>query len=204
MYIAVINYNMGNISSVENALKSQGAKVRVTSDAGVIRGAAGVVLPGVGAFSDAMANLGILGLEDTIRQATRNQPFLGICLGMQLLFDYSFEDGKTKGLGVFAGTVERIPAVVKVPHMGWNNINMVRPDPLLENLDLNQYFYFVHSYHVVPEDKSLIASTTGHGIEMVAGIYREKVHAFQFHPEKSSVCGLKVLKNFINLTRKDK
>ena len=114
MYIAVINYNMGNISSVENALKSQGAKVRVTSDAGVIRGAAGVVLPGVGAFSDAMANLGILGLEDTIRQATRNQPFLGICLGMQLLFDYSFEDGKTKGLGVFAGTVERIPGSLTV------------------------------------------------------------------------------------------
>ncbi|MCG9479268.1 MAG: imidazole glycerol phosphate synthase subunit HisH [Actinomycetia bacterium] len=200
MYIAIIDYNMGNISSVKNALKRQGAEVRVTSDIAVINKAAGVVLPGVGAFSDAMNSLTRLGLKDTIRDLMGRKPFLGICLGFQLLFEYSMEDGKTRGLGVFKGVVERIPAIQKVPHMGWNLINIVKPNPLFEGIESGQHFYFVHSYHVAPHDRTIISSTTNHGIDIVAGINQGLAYAFQFHPEKSSTAGLRILENFIKLT----
>lgn len=203
MYIAIIDYNMGNISSVKNALLNQGAEVKVTSDARVIDQAAGVVLPGVGAFYDAMENLNHLNLVETIRDVANRKPFLGICLGLQLLFDYSMEDGKTRGLGIFKGTVEKIPPVAKVPHMGWNHINIVKGSLLWEGIENGQHFYFVHSYHVVPDDSGLISSLTDHGIDIVASISRGLVHGFQFHPEKSSSAGLKVLNNFINLTSRE-
>jgi len=202
MRIAIINYNMGNIRSVENALKKLPVEVALASDARTIEEADAVILPGVGAFSDAMKNLYRMGLVEAIKRAVVQKPFLGICLGLQLLFDYSLEDGKTEGLKVFAGSVERIPAGVKVPHMGWNSIEMLKKSPVFEGIGNGEYFYFVHSYHAVCKDRSIVSSVTRHGIEIVSSIECGNVFAFQFHPEKSSGAGLKMLGNFCNLAGK--
>ncbi|MGM0367566.1 MAG: imidazole glycerol phosphate synthase subunit HisH [Actinomycetota bacterium] len=203
MYIAIINYNMGNIRSVENAFKIIGAKVKVTSDIDIISKSSALVLPGVGAFRDAMENLGSLGLIDIIRDSVARKPFLGICLGYQLLFEASAEDGKNVGLGLFKGIVEKIPPIVKVPHMGWNQVRVIKQDStIFKGIEDKQYFYFVHSYHAVAADKAIISSITDHGIEIAAGIERGYTFAFQFHPEKSSQHGLKLLKNFWNITKR--
>ena len=199
MYIAIIDYKMGNIKSVENSFKKAGARVEVTSDPEKIKNASAVVLPGVGAYGDAFNNLKEMDLIKPIYESIENKPFLGICMGMQLLFEYSTEGGKNKGLGAFKGFVGRIPHGVKIPHIGWNQIEIKKENRLLKNIKQGENFYFVHSYHVIPEDKSIISSITDHGTSIVASIEQDNIFGFQFHPEKSSTCGQQLIRNFIDL-----
>ena len=221
--IAVIDYDMGNLRSVSKALekvckvgkagKSRvGAKVRVTSSPGVIADATHVVLPGVGAFKECMRNLEERGLVEAVLKAIESgKPFLGICLGLQLLFDESTEDGlggSHRGLGVIKGRVVKFPeglkdagyGVLKVPHMGWNSIKKKKDSPLLKDVPEGSYFYFVHSYYAVPDDPSIALTTTDYGSEFVSSIEKDNVMACQFHPEKSQDVGLKILKDFIELS----
>jgi glutamine amidotransferase len=199
MYIAIIDYKMGNIKSVENSFKKAGARIEVTSDPEKIKNAAAVILPGVGAYRDAFKNLKEMDLIKPIYESIENKPFLGICMGMQLLFEYSLEGGKNKGLGVFKGFVGRIPPGVKIPHIGWNQIEIKKKSKLFKDIKQGENFYFVHSYHVIPEDKSIISSITDHGTSIVASIEQDNVFGFQFHPEKSSTCGQQLIRNFIDL-----
>lgn len=200
MYIAIIDYGMGNISSVKNSFIKAGADIKVTSDPAEIIGASAVILPGVGAYRDAFLNLKDRGLVDVINKVIGKKPFLGICLGMQLLFDYSLEDGKNQGLGIFRGSVQKIPAGVKIPHMGWNQIDIKqKSSKMLSGIDSGEYFYFVHSYHAVPDDPSLISSMTEYGTDLVASVEADNIFGFQFHPEKSSTLGQILVKNFIRL-----
>lgn len=202
MYIAVINYNMGNISSVENAFKRIGANVIVTSNSRVISNAKALVLPGVGAYKDAYKNLKKLNLIKVLKENMRKKVFLGICLGMQLLFEYSLEDGKNKGLGILKGYIEKIPPVVKVPHMGWNQLKILkRNSKIFSGIKEGDNFYFVHSYYVIPGNKYVVSSTTGYGIEIAAGIEQDNIYGVQFHPEKSSTGGLRLLENFWNIVK---
>lgn len=199
MYIAIIDYKMGNIKSVENSFKKAGARIEVTSDPEKIKNASAVILPGVGAYRDAFKNLKEMDLIKPIYESIENKPFLGICIGMQLLFEYSLEGGKNKGLGVFKGFVGRIPPGVKIPHIGWNQIEIKKKSKLFKDIKQGENFYFVHSYHVIPEDKSIISSITDHGTSIVASIEQDNVFGFQFHPEKSSTCGQQIIRNFIDL-----
>lgn len=204
MYIAIIDYNMGNISSVNNALIRIGADVKVTNSSRLIENAGALILPGVGAYKDAYRNLERLNLTGVLEKNISKKPFLGICLGMQLLFEYSMEDGKSRGMGVLGGSVERIPPVVKVPHMGWNQLSIVKKkSKLLGKTKDGENFYFVHSYHAVPKNKDIISCITGYGIDIVAGIERDNIYGIQFHPEKSSTSGLQLLENFWNMTKKE-
>jgi len=200
MYIAVIDYGMGNISSVKNSFIKAGADIRVTADPAAIDGASAVILPGVGAYRDGYLNLKDRGLIGIIDNVIGKKPFLGICLGMQLLFDYSMEDGKNRGLGIFKGSVQKIPAGVKIPHMGWNQIDIKKKDSrILSGIDSGEYFYFVHSYHAVPDDPSIISSTAKYGSDLVASVEAGNIFGFQFHPEKSSTLGQVLVKNFIKI-----
>jgi len=199
MYIAIIDYKMGNIKSVENSFKKAGARIEVTSDPKKIKNASAVILPGVGAYRDAFKNLEEMDLIKPIYESIKNRPFLGICMGMQLLFEYSLEGGKNKGLGVFKGFVGRIPPGVKIPHIGWNQIEIKKKSKLFKDIEQGENFYFVHSYHVIPEDKSIVSSITDHGTSIVASIEQDNVFGFQFHPEKSSTCGQQLIRNFIDL-----
>ena len=200
MYIAIIDYGMGNISSVKNSFIRAGADIEVTSDPRIIKGADAVILPGVGAYRDAYQNLKHRGLIEIISQVIHKKPFLGICLGMQLLFDYSLEDGKSPGLGIFKGSVQKIPAGVKVPHMGWNQLDIKMKDSrMLSGIGSGEYFYFVHSYHAVPGDPSIISGTAEYGTDLVASVEAGNIFGFQFHPEKSSTLGQILVKNFIRL-----
>lgn len=199
--IAVIDYEMGNLRSVSKALELFGARVCVTSDRGEIKKAEGLVLPGVGAFIQAMGNLKRLDLASVICDALReNKPFLGICLGMQLLFTESEEGGECKGLGIIKGRVRRFEGGgLKIPHMGWNNVKFKSQNEkykIFEGIPDNSYMYFVHSYYAQPEDESLILATAEYGIEFAAAIAKENIYATQFHPEKSHTLGLKILENF--------
>ena len=207
--IAVIDYGMGNLRSVQKALEHVGAKVIVTHDPNLIISADSVVLPGVGAFKDCMANLTELNLVDPIRKfIDGGKPFLGICLGLQVLFEESEEYGPVAGLGVLPGKVVKFTSAssetkggppIKIPHMGWNNIEVKKRAPLFDKLDAELYFYFVHSYYVVPEDQSMVATVTHYGVEFVSGIQHKNIYAFQFHPEKSQTMGLSLLERFSNL-----
>ncbi len=201
MYIAIVNYNMGNIKSVENAFKNIGSKIVVTGDPKMLDGASAVVLPGVGAFRDAIKNLKELHLYNKISEViAKGIPFLGICIGLQVLFEYGMEGGKNSGLGIFKGTVEKIPPGVKIPHMGWNRIDILnKKSRIFESIDDKESFYFVHSYHVVPQDKEIISSTTEYGVDIVSSIECKNIFGLQFHPEKSSNKGLKIIKNFSKL-----
>jgi glutamine amidotransferase len=201
MDIAIIDYNMGNIKSVENAFKRIGADVKVTDKPEVIRRAKAVVLPGVGAFRDAIGNLKRLGLCECIFDTiARDKPFLGICIGLQVLFEHSMEGTKSPGLSIFKGSVEKIPDGVKIPHMGWNKVRIIKKDSrLFKGIVSGESFYFVHSYYAVCEDKGIISSTTDYGIEIASSIEKGNTYALQFHPEKSSTFGLKVLKNFMEI-----
>ncbi|MBM3709457.1 MAG: imidazole glycerol phosphate synthase subunit HisH [Actinobacteria bacterium] len=201
MYIAIINYNMGNIKSVENAFKIIGAQVKVTSSPSVIRKAEAVVLPGVGAFQDAVNNLKQLKLYDSVIEVTGSgKPFLGICIGLQVLFEYGKEGGISDGLGIFKGSVERILPGVKIPHMGWNKIKIAKVKSLLfKDIKDGESFYFVHSYHVVCDDESLVSSLTEYGVNIVSSIEYKNIYGLQFHPEKSSRSGLQILKNFASI-----
>ena len=197
--IAVIDYGMGNLYSVEKALVRLGAEVVVTSRPEVIAAADKVILPGVGAFGDRMHNLAQYGLVEVIRQvAAAGTPFLGICLGLQLLFDGSEEDPNVAGLGIFPGMVKKIIApALKIPHMGWNSLDFTQESPLFARLPADgRYVYFVHSYHAVPTDPALITAVTTYGGKVTAAVGRGNIQAVQFHPEKSSNIGMAILANF--------
>ena len=198
--IAIIDYGMGNLRSVQKAFEKVGVEAAITADPDEALEATALVLPGVGGFSDAMAHLKSTGLHEVIIESiNKGRMFLGICLGLQLLFERSFEDGDHLGLGVFEGTVERLPEGVKIPHMGWNQIEKTRDLPLLEGIDDGTNFYFVHSYVVRPKNLEIVATVTDYGKEFVSGVSRDNVFAFQFHPEKSGSVGLSILKNFGDL-----
>jgi len=200
--IAIIDYDMGNVRSVSKAFERVGSQAVVTRDAKAIAGASHIVLPGVGAFKDCMRNLEEYGLIGPIMKSIEGgKPFLGICLGLQLLFEESDEFGVHKGLGVIKGRVERFKDSpgLKVPHMGWNEVNKAKESPLLEGIRDGEYFYFVHSYYAVPSDRSVDLTTTGYGTDFTSSIEAGNVMACQFHPEKSQKAGLRVLKNFSSL-----
>ena len=197
--IAIIDYGMGNLRSVHKGFERVGYDALVTRDAAQIESARGVVLPGVGAFSACMENLAKWGLIEPIRQVVRAQkPFLGICLGFQLLFSESEEFGKQKGLDLFPGRVIGFKhnEDLKVPHMGWNRIEKKKATPFLEGISSGDYVYFVHSFYVAPEDNSVVATTTDYGNAFVSSIATERLFACQFHPEKSQELGLRILANF--------
>jgi glutamine amidotransferase len=199
--IAIIDYGMGNLRSVQKGFERMGHEVVVTNVAKTILDASKVVLPGVGAFPDCMRNLREYGLIDAVHRTIRSgKPFLGICLGLQLLFTESEEFGISKGLDIIKGRVIRFKgpefADLKIPHMGWNSISIKRQVPALQDVPDNSHVYFVHSFHVVPEDKSVIATTTPYGIEFVSSIWKDNIFAVQFHPEKSQNLGLSILKRF--------
>ena len=197
--IAVIDYGMGNLRSVQKGLERTGSEAEVTRDLAKIQAARGVVLPGVGAFSACMENLGKFGLIEPIREIVRRKkPFLGICLGFQLLFSESEEFGRQKGLDLFPGKVVGFQAQenLKVPHMGWNRIEKKIDSPFLDGLSSGDYVYFVHSFYVVPDDSSIVATTTDYGDSFVSSIATESLFACQFHPEKSQELGLRILANF--------
>ncbi len=195
--IAVVDYGMGNLRSVQKGFEKVGYDAVVTGDPGVIDDASHIVLPGVGAFRDCMHNLDERGLaEPVVKCIEKGKPFLGICLGLQLLFEESEEFGTHRGLGVVKGKVVRFPGNnLKVPHMGWNSVKKVKDIPLLGSVDDGSYFYFVHSYYVVPEE-DVTATTTEYGVEFTSSIWRDNIFACQFHPEKSQEEGLKILKAF--------
>ncbi|MCO6047691.1 imidazole glycerol phosphate synthase subunit HisH [Aeoliella sp. ICT_H6.2] len=200
--IAIINYEMGNLRSVQKALEKVGHQAEVTDEPQAIAAADKLILPGVGAFADAIAALRERKLIEPIRQAVADgTPTLGICLGMQLLFETSYEDGKHQGLGILPGEVVRfeVPHEYKVPHMGWNQITKQKDSPLFEGIDQGAYFYFVHSYYVVPTDPSVTATTTDYPDPFTSSVQQGNLFATQFHPEKSQRLGLKLLENFAAL-----
>ena len=199
--IGIIDYDAGNIKSVEKALQYLGQETVVSRDPQVLLKADKVILPGVGSFGDAMENLKKYGLVPVIHEIVeKGTPFLGICLGLQLLFESSDETPGVEGLGILKGKILRIPPSpgLKIPHMGWNKLELRSPSPLLEGAE-GVYVYFVHSFHAEPEDKSIITSVCDYGMEVTASVGRGKVQAFQFHPEKSSRVGMRLLKNFVEL-----
>lgn len=199
--IAIIDYGMGNLYSVEKAFAQMGAEAVITGSGDVILQADKVILPGVGAFGDCMSNLREYKLVPVIKEAVASgKPFLGICLGLQLLFEGSEEDPGVAGLGILPGLVKKIKAPgLKVPHMGWNSLELKNRSPLFSGLTASSYVYFVHSYHAVPGDASLITAVTGYGEAVTAAVGRGNLQAVQFHPEKSGTVGLKILQNFKEL-----
>ena len=198
MKIAIIDYGMGNLHSAAKALEKVGAQVAVTRDPELVRQADKVILPGVGAFGDCMKNLNERGLAPVIHEViAAGKPFLGICVGLQMLFEGSEEDPGVAGLGIFKGLVCKIVAPgLKVPHMGWNSLALQAASPLFQGLPPAAYVYFVHSFHAVPTDESCITAVTDYGGQVTAAVGRGLVQAVQFHPEKSSSVGLKILANF--------
>ncbi|WP_026504997.1 imidazole glycerol phosphate synthase subunit HisH [Butyrivibrio sp. NC3005] len=198
--VAIIDYDAGNIKSVENAFNLLGEKVIVTRDRNQILGADHVVLPGVGAFGDAMQKLKEFDLISVIEEVVNSKiPFLGICLGMQLLFDESDETPGVQGIGVLKGKIKRIPSTegLKIPQIGWNSLNYPNKGRLFEGIEAGSYVYFVHSYYLDAEDKSIVRATTDYGVKVEASVEKENVFACQFHPEKSAEIGMKILKNFV-------
>lgn len=196
--IAIIDYGMGNLYSVEKAFVKLGAEVTVTSEPEAVIAADQVVLPGVGAFGDCMKNLKACQMIDAIHEVIKKgTPFLSICLGLQVLFEGSEEDPEIKGLGIFPGMVRRIDAgALKVPHMGWNSLAFAGGSPLFKNVSQESYVYFVHSFHAVPNEADLITAVTDYGGSVTAAVGRDNVQAVQFHPEKSGNIGLAILANF--------
>ncbi len=200
--IAIIDYDAGNIKSVEKALQKLGADVVVTNDAQTILNAEKVILPGVGAFGDAMANLKKYDLDKVIyRVVEKGTPFLGVCLGLQLLFESSDEAPGVAGLGILKGNIFRIPECgdLKVPHMGWNSLHMQNNGRLFKGLEQDSYVYFVHSYYLKAQDEHIVKATSEYGVSIHASVEKDNVFACQFHPEKSSNVGLAILKNFVEL-----
>ena len=200
--IAIIDYDAGNLKSVEKALVSLGEEVLVSRDSSEILQADKVILPGVGSFGDAMNNLDKFGLVDTIKKvAAGGTPFLGICLGLQLLFKESDETPGAEGLDILPGKILKIPAKegFKIPHMGWNSLDVKPGAKLFKGLESNPYVYFVHSYYLKAADESIVAATTEYTTHIHASVESGNVFACQFHPEKSSEVGLKILKNFASL-----
>ena len=200
--IAIIDYGMGNLRSVQKGFERVGHAATITNDPHVVAKADHVVLPGVGAFADAIAELRRRDLVEPVREAiSSGKPFLGICLGLQMLFDRGYEDGCHEGLGVLAGEVVRfqVPPEYKVPHMGWNELSIVRRPPMLAGIEEGTHFYFVHSYYVAPADPSVIAAQASYPEPFTAMVWRDNLVATQFHPEKSQAHGLRLLKNFAEM-----
>lgn len=201
---AVIDYDAGNIRSVEKALMALGEEVVVTRDKDTILKADRVILPGVGAFGDAMEKLKKYGLVEVIREVVANNiPFLGICLGLQLMFESSEESAGVEGLGILEGKVTKIPEApgLKIPHIGWNSLSFPNKGRLYEGIDENAYVYFVHSYYLQAKDSDIVTATTQYGTLIHASVEKGNVFACQFHPEKSSDVGLTILKNFIHINK---
>ncbi|MGN1266411.1 MAG: imidazole glycerol phosphate synthase subunit HisH [Dorea sp.] len=200
--IAIIDYDAGNIKSVEKALHHLGQDVKITRDREEILSAAKVILPGVGAFGDAMSKIRQYGLEEVIHEVVRRKtPFLGICLGLQLMFERSEETPEVEGLGILKGEILRIPDCpgLKIPHMGWNSLKFQNNGRLFKGLPDDSYVYFVHSYYLKAEDQSIVTATTEYSTHIHASVEHENVFACQFHPEKSSDVGIHILKNFVEL-----
>jgi len=205
--IAIIDYDMGNLRSVQKGFERVGHEAAVTREPATIGNASHVVLPGVGSFRECMDNLIRYGLVAPIVRAIESgKPFLGICVGLQLLFTESDEFGSCKGLDIIKGKVVHFSHdmrennhALKIPHMGWNDIEIVRRAPILDGVENHSYLYFVHSYYVVPENEGVVASTTDYGGSFASSIWRDNLFACQFHPEKSQAVGLRLLKNFGNL-----
>ena len=197
--VAIIDYGAGNLHSVKNALDSLGAESEITGDGDRILAADHVILPGVGSFGDAMGHLRASGLIDTVKKAADgSRPFIGICLGQHLLFESSEESPGVEGLGIFPGTIKRIPDCgLKIPHMGWNNITLAKPSRILPDGD--PFFYFVHSYYTEAADPSLISAYTEYGARLCIAVEDGNIFAVQFHPEKSGDAGLGILKRFLSL-----
>lgn len=195
--ITIIDYKSGNLKSISNGFKKIGEDFQITDDIEEIANAKHLVLPGVGAFGSAMENLEPFRavIEEHVND---DKPFLGICLGQQVLMSGSEESPNVRGLDLFEGHCEFLPEGVKVPHMGWNQLNVVKDCPILEGID-KQYFYFVHSYYAIPDDPEIIAGTCDYGIDVTAALSRNNLFSTQFHPEKSGEPGLKILKNFVNI-----
>jgi glutamine amidotransferase len=210
-FLAIVDYGMGNLRSVQKAFERVGVATVITADSAIIGAAPAVVLPGVGAFGDAMANLRAAGLIPAIHRAIDDgRPFLGICLGQQLLFESSEEMGWHAGLGVFRGRVVRFPSTVerwrlevgdwrKVPHIGWNQVHIQRTSPILDGVADGSFAYFVHSFYVAPDDPAVVLATTDYGVDFASIIGRDRVFGIQFHPEKSQEIGLRILHNFASL-----
>lgn len=198
--IAVIDYGVGNLFSVEKALSAVGAEVEVTRDGARIQSAEKILLPGVGAFGDCMKNLEATGLIPLLKEeAEKGKPLLGICVGLQILFEGSEESPGVSGLGILPGMVRKIHAPgLKIPHMGWNSLAVKERAGLWEGLGDSPYVYFVHSYHAVPEDPAIITATASYGEELTAAVANGNILATQFHPEKSGDVGLKILQNFVS------
>lgn len=207
--IAIVDYGMGNLRSVQKALQQAGAQAQVVTTASQLATAGKIVLPGVGAFADAIDRLRSHGLaEPLVKAAREGVPFLGICLGLQLMFDVSYEDGEYRGLGIFAGKVIRfdfdaLPQTarqgLRIPHMGWNSLSWSRPCPLFAGLDNGTYAYFAHSYYVKPDDNGIACTTTDYGCPFTSSVWKDSVFGTQFHPEKSQSVGLRMLRNFVGL-----
>ena len=195
--ITIIDYKSGNLKSISNGFKKIGEDFQITDDIEIISDAKHLVLPGVGAFGSAMANLEPF--RDIINEHINDdKPFLGVCLGQQVLMGESEESPNVGGLDLFKGHCEYLPEGVKIPHMGWNKLKVVNNSPILEGVD-GEYFYFVHSYHVIPEDDAIIAGVCDYGIDVVASLSQNNLFSTQFHPEKSGKAGLRILKNFVNI-----
>lgn len=199
--IAIIDYGAGNLMSVKNALDFIGAENRITDNAEEILAADKVILPGVGAFGSAMECLNKSGLSDAVKEiAKKNTPLLGICLGLQLMFEESEESPDVKGLGLFKGKIVKIPDTgLKIPHMGWNSITLTKGSKILNNIGDNPFVYFVHSYYLKAEDKSIVSAYAEYGEPLDIAVESSNIFAVQFHPEKSGSAGLNILENFANL-----
>lgn len=205
-HIAVIDYGMGNLHSVAKALEHAGqitsdknVKISVSADPQVIRSADKILLPGVGAMRDCMGEMQRLELVEVIKESTKNKPFLGICIGMQALMNHSQENNGVKCLDIIPGSVEHFsPSELKIPHMGWNQVNQTIKHPMWNDIKQDQRFYFVHSYYVLPEQKTPIAASSHYGLSFTAALVQNNIFAVQFHPEKSADAGLQFFANFID------
>lgn len=194
--IAIIDYGMGNLRSVQKAFEFLGMQAVITEDASVIANADKVVLPGVGAFADAMATIRQKGIDKAVYDVVeQKKPLLGICLGMQMFFEKSYEYGAHEGLAILKGEIKKLPDTVKIPHMGWNSLSIQMRSPLFEDLEEEPYVYFVHSYHLQTE-APIVSATTYYGRQIQVAAQKDNVFALQFHPEKSGDVGLKILQNF--------
>lgn len=196
--LTIVDYGAGNLRNVYMAFRRLGVEALVTAEAALIQRASALVLPGVGAFGDSITKLRALGLEEPLVAAIRDGvPFLGICIGLQLLFEVSEELGEHRGLGILAGRVSRFPPGLSVPHMGWNQLHQSRPIPLWQGIADGSYVYFVHSYYADPQDKAVVAATTDYGLDFASAVAQGNLYAIQFHPEKSQDVGERILRNFV-------